>query len=123
MKKENYITLVLGVIGGILFALGMCMCLVAEWNAFKPGLVMGAVGAVVLISILPVRRKLQNKPRIRLSGKTAAGIALGIAGTLLLGVGMCMVMIWEGLLVWGIIVGLLGILLLLGLIPLCKGIQ
>lgn len=123
MKKENYITLVLGVIGGILFALGMCMCLVAEWNAFKPGLVMGAVGAVVLISILPIRRKLQNKPRIKLSGKTAAGIALGIAGTLLLGVGMCMVMVWEGLLVWGIIVGLIGILLLLGLIPLCKGIQ
>lgn len=123
MKKENYITLILATIGGIFFALGMCMCLVAEWNAFKPGLVVGALGAIVLIAILPVRRKMQGRPRIKLSSKTAAGIALGIAGALLLGVGMCMTMVWDGLLVWGIIVGLLGILLLLGLIPLCKGLK
>jgi len=40
-----------------------------------------------------------------------------------LGVGMCMVMVWEGLLVWGIIVGIIGILLLLCLIPVCKGLK
>ena len=39
------------------------------------------------------------------------------------GVGMCMTMVWEGLLVWGIVVGLIGIVLLLCLIPLCKGLK
>ncbi len=29
MKKENFITLALGVIGGLLFGIGMCMCLLS----------------------------------------------------------------------------------------------
>ena len=37
-------------------------------------------------------------------------------------VGMCMVMVWENLLIPGVLVGLTGILLLLCLIPLCKGL-
>ena len=44
MKKENFVSLILGTVGGILFALGMCMCLVAEWNAARPGVVLGAAG-------------------------------------------------------------------------------
>ena len=44
MEKKNFITLVLGVVGGLLFSLGMCMCLLPEWNMFNAGLVFGAVG-------------------------------------------------------------------------------
>ena len=39
MKKQNFVSLLLGVIGGVLFGLGMCMCLLEEWNAFRPGLI------------------------------------------------------------------------------------
>lgn len=124
MKKENFVTLILGTIGGILFAIGMCMCLLPEWNAFTQGVVVAAVGAVVLLAIFVVRRKMEGKPVIvKLSGKTIGGILLGIAGVLMLGVGMCMVMVWEGLMIWGIIVGVVGIILLLCLIPLCKGLK
>jgi len=42
---------------------------------------------------------------------------------LTLGVGMCMVMVWEGLMIWGIVVGLIGIVLLLCLIPVCVGLK
>ena len=124
MKKENFVTLILGVIGGILFAIGMCMCLLPEWNAFTQGVVVAAVGAVALLAIFVVRRKMEGKPVIvKLSGKTIGGILLGIVGSLMLGVGMCMVMVWEGLMVPGIIVGVVGIVLLLCLIPLCKGLK
>ena len=124
MKKENFVTLILGTIGGILFAIGMCMCLLPEWNAFTQGVVVAAVGAVVLLAMFLVRRKMEGKPVIvKLSGKTIGGILLGIAGALMLGVGMCMVMVWEGLMIWGIIVGVVGIILLLFLIPLCKGLK
>lgn len=34
MKKSNFVAMILGTIGGILFALGMCMTLIPEWNAF-----------------------------------------------------------------------------------------
>ena len=30
MEKKNFIKLVLGVVGGLLFSLGMCMCLLPE---------------------------------------------------------------------------------------------
>ena len=123
MKKENFVTLILGTIGGILFAIGMCMCLLPEWNAFTQGVVMSAVGAVVLLVMLLVRRKMKGKPAIKFTGKAVGAVALGVVGALVLGVGMCMVMVWEGLMVPGIIVGVLGIVLLLCLIPLCKGLK
>lgn len=123
MKKENFASLLMGIVGGILFALGMCMCLISEWNAFRQGVIVGAIGIVILLIMLIVRRKMQGKPPIKLSRKAVGAIALGIAGALALGVGMCMTMVWEGLLIWGIVVGLIGIVLLLCLIPLCKGLK
>ena len=124
MTKKNFITLILSTIGGILFAIGMCMCLLPEWNAFTQGVVVAVIGAVVLVAIVVIRRKMEGKPVVvKLSGKTIGGILLGIVGTLTLGVGMCMVMVWESLMIWGIIVGVVGIILLLCLIPLCKGLK
>ncbi|WP_347477125.1 hypothetical protein [Clostridium sp. Marseille-P299] len=41
MKKSSLVAMVLGTLGGIFLALGMCMCLLPEWNAFKPGVAMG----------------------------------------------------------------------------------
>lgn len=123
MSKKNFVSLILGTVGGILFALGMCMAMLPEWGAFTQGIVVGCVGLVVLLVMLIVRRKMEGKPVIiKLSGKTVAAIALGVVGALGLGVGMCMVMVWD-MLVWGIVVGLAGIVLLLCLIPLVKGIQ
>jgi len=43
MSKKNFVSLVLGTLGGMLFALGMCMALIPQWNSFKAGVIMGAV--------------------------------------------------------------------------------
>ena len=123
MKKENFVSLILGLIGGVLFALGMCMCLLPEWNAFQQGVFIGLIGAAILIAMLLIRRKMQGKPRIMLSRKTIAAIALAVAGALTFGAGLCMVLVWPHLMVWGIVVGLVGMVLLLCLIPLCMGLK
>ena len=123
MSKKNFVSMILGTIGGILFALGMCMAMIPEWNAFKPGVVVGCVGTVVLLIMLMVRRKMEGKPVfVKLTAKTIGTVVLGVAGALILGVGMCMVMVWD-MLIWGVVVGLVGIILLLCLIPLVKGIK
>ena len=122
MKKSSFVAMVLGTIGGIFSALGMCMCLLPEWNAFKPGVIMGCIGLVVLLITLVVWRKMTNKDPIRMSGKTIGTIALGVVGSLALGLGMCFVMVWSKL-VLGIIIGLAGIILLMGLIPMIKGLK
>lgn len=82
--------MILGTIGGILFALGMCMALIPEWDAFRPGVVMGVIGAAVLLVMVIVWRRMENKAPVKLSGKTIGAVLIGIAGALLLGVGMCL---------------------------------
>ena len=122
MKKSSFVAMILGTIGGILTSLGMCMCLLPQWNAFKSGVVMGCIGLAVLLITLVVWRKMTNKDPIRMSGKTIGTIALGVVGSLALGLGMCFVMVWSNL-VLGIIIGLAGIILLMGLIPMIKGLK
>ena len=123
MTKKNFITLILGTVGGILFALGMCMAMLPEWNAFRQGILVGCIGLAVLLVMVMVRRKMEGKPIIvKLTAKTVGAILLGMIGTLALGVGMCMVMVWD-MLVYGVVVGLVGIVLLLCLIPLVKGLK
>ena len=123
MSKKNFISLILGTVGGVLFSLGMCMALIPEWGAFTPGIVAGCAGAAVLLILLMVRRKMEGKSAfVKLSAKTVGTIVLGAAGALILGIGMCMVMVWS-MIIPGIAVGLVGMILLLCLIPLVKGIH
>ena len=122
MKKKDFVTLIMSTVGGILFALGMCMALIPEWGAMRPGIVVGAVGAVVLLAMVLVRRKMSGKPAIVFNGKAIGITLLGVAGAIILGVGMCKTMIW-GMVVPGIIVGIVGIVALLCLIPVVKGLK
>ncbi|WP_206429498.1 hypothetical protein [Clostridium transplantifaecale] len=78
--------------------------------------------AVVLLAMLVVRRKMEGKPAIQLNAKALGTAALSAFGALALGVGMCLTMVW-GMLVQGIIVGIIGIILLLSLIPICRGLK
>ena len=114
--------MILGTIGGILFALGMCMALITEWNALKPGIIMGVIGAIVLLIMVFVWRKMEHKAPIQVSGKTIGASLIGIVGALLLGVGMCLTMVWSHMVV-GILVGIVGIVVLLCLIPFVKGLK
>lgn len=123
MKKENFVTLIMSMVGGLIFALGMCMALLPEWNAFTPGVVCGVIGAVILFEMAIVRRKMTNAAPIEISGKTVGIVIYGIFSTIVFGVGMCMTMVWEGLMIWGIVVGIIGIVLLICLIPMIKGIK
>ncbi len=122
MKKSSFVALVMGTISGMLFALGMCMALLPEWNAFKQGVIFGLVGLVLGLITVLVWRRLENKGPIKISGKSILAIAVGIIGALLLGVGMCFVMVWEKMIV-GIIIGIAGILALLALIPIISGFK
>ena len=122
MKKSTFMAMILGTIGGILFALGMCMALIPEWNAFRPGVIMGVIGAVVLLIMVLVWRRMENQEPITLSGNTIGATLIGIVGALLLGVGMCLTMVWSHM-VAGIVIGIVGIVVLLCLIPFIKGLK
>lgn len=122
MKKSTFAAMILGTIGGILFALGMCMALIPEWNTFNQGIVMGVLGAAVLLIMVLVWRKMEKKSPIRVSAKTIGTVLFGVVGALVFGVGMCLTMVWSSMGI-GIAVGIAGIVPLLCLIPLTKGLK
>lgn len=122
MKKSSFVAMILGTVSGVFFALGMCMALISEWNTFRPGILFGAVGLVLGLITVLIWRKMEHKEPIRFSGKTVLAVAMGIIGALAFGVGMCFSMVW-GKMIFGIVIGLMGIIILLCLIPLMKGIK
>ena len=122
MQKKDFVTLILSTVGGIIFALGMCMALIPEWGAFVPGIVVGVIGAVILLVMVLVRRKMSGKKAIVFNARAIGITLLGVAGAIILGVGMCMTMIWD-MMIPGIIVGIVGIVVLLCLIPAIKGLK
>ena len=122
MKKSNFAALILGTIGVVFFALGMCMALLPEWGMFQQGIVCGVIGLVALLATVLVWRRMEGKAPIHLNAKTVGAVVVGVLGALLLGVGMCMTMVF-GRMVLGIVIGLVGIVVLLMLIPLVKGLQ
>ena len=122
MKKNQFIALLVGAVGGLLFSIGMCMCLLPEWNAFNEGVVIAAVGAVILMALAIVSYIRSGKPRKPINWKGAGKVIYGTISALVLGVGMCMIMVFD-MMLWGILVGIVGIVMLLCLIPMCIGLK
>ena len=57
MKKKDFITLMMSTVGGIIFALGMCMTMI--WGMLIPGIAVGIVGIVLLICLIPLIKGLK----------------------------------------------------------------
>lgn len=76
---------------------------------------------LALITLI-VWRRMEHKQPVHISAKTVLTVIVGVAGALALGVGMCFSMVWEQM-IMGIVIGLIGLIMLLCLIPLTKGIK
>lgn len=122
MKKENFVALLLGVTGILLFGIGLCMCLLPEWNMFTPGVVVTVIGALVLIALTLVRWNMAGRPTHKTNWKMVGKIAYCVISALVLGTGMCLILVWN-MMIPGILVGMAGIVMLLCLIPMFKGLK
>lgn len=94
MKKDTLLEIILGTIGGLIFAVGMCMCLIPEWDLFNVGVVVSILGFIVLLCIIPIYRNSHPK---KVHGKINWGIVftwiIGVVGALIMGFGMSKVMV------------------------------
>ena len=122
MKKSSFIALVMGTVSGVLSALGMCMALLPEWSAFWEGVIFGGVGLALGVITLLVWCKMENKKMPKMNGKNVFRVIYAVVAVLVLGAGMCLCLVWEQF-IWGTLVGLLGIVMLIALIPMIKGIK
>ena len=98
------------------------MALLPEWNAFNQGIVFGSIGIIFGLITLIVWRKMEHKAPVKVNKRIVGLSVYGAIGALILGTGMCLCMVWSNF-VLGTIIGLVGILMLLSLIPIIKGIK
>lgn len=115
MKKETLLEIILGTVGGLTFAVGMCMCLLPEWNLFKAGVVVSIIGAIILLSIIAVYKsshpKKQHEP---INWGIVATWIIGIIGSLIMGFGMSKIMIGSATqidFIVGLVTGVIGLLI------------
>jgi len=115
MKKETLLEIILGTVGGLVFAIGMCMCLVTEWNMLKVGVVVSIIGFLILLGIIPVYRKSHPKKK---RGPINWGLVLtwsiGVVGALIMGFGMSKILV-EGQkettdIIVGMVTGVVGLI-------------
>ena len=116
MKKETLLEIIIGTVGGLIFAIGMCMCLISEWNLFTAGIIVSIVGFIILLSIIPIYRK--EHPKKVNNKKIDWGLVLtwifGIIGALIMGFGMSKIMVESPEkmdTIIGMITGILGLLI------------
>ena len=115
MEKKTLVKIILGTVGGLVFALGMCCCFLPEWNLFSFGVGM-AIGGGVLLAILLIYHLTTRewKPRTEpLNVKAIVAWAIGIVATLVMGFGMSKVMIGEPSqvdMIIGMVCGIVGLL-------------
>lgn len=79
--------------------------------------------AAVLLAALLVWRRMEHKAPIKPNAKTIGAVLVGVLGALLLGVGMCLCLLDSAKMAIGVVAGVVGIVVLLMLIPLLKGIH
>ena len=123
MTKKNFVFTVLWVLAGLLFALGMCMCLVPEWNAFKPGVAVTALGPLSLMALGLIKWIHAGRPVKKIDWVKTGKIAYVTVSCLVLGGGMALIMAAENMLLPGMLVGVAGILMLVCAVPVCRGFK
>ena len=117
MKKETLLEIILGTIGGLIFAIGMCMCLLPEWNMFKVGVITTIIGFVILLCIIPVYKAAHPKkaktPK-QINWRIVLTWTVGVIGSLIMGFGMSKILVGNAStadMIVGIITGGVGLVI------------
>lgn len=122
MKKSNFVAMILSIFGVLCLGIGMCMSMLPNWGMFQEGIVVGCFGIVILLIMVFVYRKMEHKPRIKISFKTCVVSFFILIGIFALGTGMCLTMVYDNFLL-GIVIGIIGIFVLVCPIPIYKGLK
>ena len=88
----------------------------------KEGVIMGGVGILLGLITLLVWRRMEHKAPIRVSWKVVGKVVLTVLAALVFGVGLSLCLVMKEYIL-GTVIGLVGIVMLLGLIPLMKGLK
>lgn len=108
MTKKKLLNITILTIAAILFAFGMCMVLITDWNSLKEGIIMSVVSLVLFFFII-----IRNK-KLKISLNNIFHYIIGIISLLITGYAMSKTMIINASItniLPYIIIGITGILI------------
>jgi len=114
MKKETLLEIIFGTVGGLIFAIGMCMCLIPEWNMFSIGVIVAIIGFFILLGIVPIYKNSHpKKEHAPINFKIVFVWCIGVIGSLTMGFGMSKIMVGNAEksdMIIGLIAGIVGLI-------------
>ena len=99
------------------------MALIEEWIMMNQGIVIGLIGLVILLVMVLIRRKMSVKQMIKLNVKMIGYIIYTLFALIVFGTGLAIVTSIQEYMIFGIVFGVVGIVLLICLIPMLKGLK
>ena len=66
-RSGNIVSLCLGILGLLVFGIGMCYCLL--WSMFALGVILGIIGIQIMCLTMTIRNKLVEKKRREVGSK------------------------------------------------------
>ena len=107
MRKDTLIEIILANTGGLLVAVGLCMLGIAEWNMHDTGCILLIIGAISLISIIPIYSKGHKSAKLVTKKLLIRAVAFVVA--LIIGVGISLIIAKKNI-VLGIVIWTIGLM-------------
>lgn len=114
MKKDTLWEIMIGTVGGLVFAIGMCMCLIPEWQLFRAGIIVSVVSFLILLLMIPIYRRMHPRKQVKIDWSITLIWLIGVAGALLMGYGMSKTMrgsVSTEEMIIGLVCGCIGLLI------------
>ena len=121
MKKSDFITLITYTVSTLVLALGMCMFTLPDWHLQNIGLPVAIVGLLLEVISWVIQRRLAGKGAPNVNPKLVGNVVYSVVAALVFGGGFALIS--SGNFVIGFVLSLVGLVLLIGIIPVVVGLK
>lgn len=121
MKKRDFISLIAYTVSLLILALGICLYTLPEWGIPSLGMPLSIAGLILVLLSWLLHRRLAGKGNRTLDTKLVAKVVYSVFALLVFGGGFALVA--TGNMVVGLVVSLLGLVCIIGMIPVTIGLK
>ena len=121
MKKRDFMSLIAYTVSLLVLALGMCFYTLPDWGMASIGMPLAIVGLVLVLLSWVLQRRLAGKGAPNIDFRFVSKVVYSVVALLIFGGGFAL--ITAGNSVLGLALGLIGLVLIIGIIPVTVGLK
>ena len=121
MKKRDFMSLIAYTVSLLVLALGMCFYTLPDWGMASIGMPLAIVGLVLVLLSWVLQRRLAGKGAPNIDFRLVAKVVYSVVALLVFGGEFAL--ITAGNFVLCLALGLIGLVLIIGIIPVTVGLK